>query len=46
MVKFGLMLDHNKAEKGFWASSDGCFVLFKVNAVRRAGRDKIHENNS
>ena len=46
MVKLVFMLDRNKAEKGFWDSSDGCFVLCKVNGVRWVGRDKIHENNS
>ena len=46
MDKFVFMLDHDNAEKGFWDGSDECFVLFKVNGVRRAGRDRIHENNS
>ena len=46
MVNFVFMLDLNNAEKGFCDGSDGCFVLFKVSGVRRAGRDRVHENNS
>ncbi len=46
MVKFVFFLNHNKAEKGSWDDSDGCFVLVKVTGVRWAGRDRIHENYS
>ena len=43
MVTLIIFLDHNNAEKGSCDNSDGCFVLCKVNGVRWAGRDRIHE---
>ena len=46
MVNFVVMFDLNNVEKGFCDGSDGCFVLFKVSGVRRAGRDRVHKNNS